>query len=110
MNEGTLQKHIKRRCKSLDILCYNFSSPARRGVPDLILVFGGRVVFVELKSPTGKGRLSDLQRHEISKLKDHGAAVCVISDVHKAYKLLEGIVNYDAPLVPEHLRRATNND
>lgn len=76
--EATFQAFVCKKCISHGILVYKFESPSRRGVPDLILVFpGGEVVFIELKNPSGKGRLSKLQQVEIAKLRDQGATVYV---------------------------------
>ena len=78
MSESSLQACIKKMCKENNILCYKWSSPSCRGVPDLILVFpSGRVTFVEVKNPNGKGRLSDLQKLQIDKLTKQGASVYV---------------------------------
>ena len=64
MTEKNLQKKIVKYAKDRGVLAYKFSSPARRGVPDLILVGKrGQVVFMELKNPNEKGRLSELQKY-----------------------------------------------
>ena len=58
-------------------IAYKFTSPARRGVPDRLIVLpGGRVRFVEVKAPGG--RLSKLQEIEIARLRSLGASVGVI--------------------------------
>ena len=76
--EKSLQLWFKKECKKRDILSYKFSSPAQRGVPDLILVFkSGAVVFVELKHPDGKGKLSTLQTKAIRDIQRQGATVYV---------------------------------
>ena len=80
-SEKTLQAFIKKECKAAGILCYKFASPAHRGVPDLILVGPtGRVIFVEVKSPTGRGKLSPLQEHTIKQLRENNATVYVTND------------------------------
>ena len=69
-----LEKDVERRlAKSVEALggkAYKFVSPAHRGVSDRVVILpGGRVWFVELKTETGK--LSPLQEHfrqEITKL------------------------------------------
>lgn len=58
-------------------IAYKFTSPSRRGVPDRLVVLpGGRIVFVEVKAPGG--RLSKLQDVEIARLRALGARVAVI--------------------------------
>ena len=49
---------------------YKFTSPGNDGVPDRIVMLpGGRIVFVELKTDTGKlSRLQELQCRQIAEL------------------------------------------
>jgi len=76
--EKQLQNYLKKKCAEAGVLCYKFSSPAKRGVPDIVLVKpGGGVIFVELKSPAGTGFLSPLQKREIAILRKQAASVCV---------------------------------
>lgn len=86
--EGDLQKYIQRHCKHHCIAYYKFASPARRGVPDLFLIYDGRIIFVELKSPAKTGRLSLLQKHELDLLTAQGAECYVIDDYQQADELL----------------------
>lgn len=89
--ESALQKHLKRWCERYGIACYKFASPSRRGVPDLILIYKGRVVFVELKSPAKTGKLSTLQRYELKLLTLHGAEVYVIDDYDQANAIIDDL-------------------
>jgi hypothetical protein len=60
----------------------------QRGFPDLLLIFkGGLVVFVELKTPTG--RLSPKQKRTIKRMKKQGAKVYVIDTLEGFTGLLE---------------------
>ena len=46
-------------------------------MPDRIVITpGGRVIFVELK--TERGELSDIQRYQIGRIRDHGQDVRVL--------------------------------
>lgn len=92
--EGDLQKYIQRHCKHHCIACYKFASPARRGVPDLMLIYDGRVIFVELKSPAKTGRLSMLQKHELELLTIQGAECYVIDEYQQADEVLR-IIRFD---------------
>ena len=97
--EKQLQNYLKKRCKENNILYYKFSSPAKRGVPDVILVhclntsvvMPDRVRFVELKSPSKTGRLSALQMLEIANLRDAGAIVHVVETVEQVDNIIEGL-------------------
>lgn len=71
-----LEKEIERRMgemiKRRGGLYYKFVSPGNVGVPDRIVITReGRVIFVELK--TEFGRLSNVQKWQMSRLREHGA-------------------------------------
>lgn len=61
----------------------------RRGLPDLLLIRNGRTVHVEVKSPSGTGRLSVLQTRMIDTLRAHGAEIFVVDSLQKAVALLD---------------------
>lgn len=65
MLEKTIEAHLVARIKSLGGVAYKFTSPARRNVPDrLVLMPGGRSLFVELKAP-GKQATAGQQREHV---------------------------------------------
>lgn len=66
MRESALERKVVAHCRAAGVLCYKFSSPARRGVPDRILLYRGRVMFLELKAEGKKP--TKLQEREISVL------------------------------------------
>jgi len=84
--EAKAENALVRAVLRLGGIAYKFTSPGRRGVPDRLVVLpGGRVIFVEVKAPGG--RLSKLQEIEIARLRTQGARVTVIwsaSDVEGA--------------------------
>lgn len=88
MSEKLLQSKCLKRARLNGWLCYKFSSPARRGVPDVIMIREGEVIFVEFKNPNGKGRLSKLQEVEILKLRTEGMDVVVIDNEEEFNALL----------------------
>ncbi|WP_050514211.1 MULTISPECIES: PDDEXK family nuclease [Streptomyces] len=76
--ESTIEDYLLSQCREHGFLCLKFVSPARRGVPDRIVVALGRIVFVEVKCPGG--RLRKLQQLMHAKLRCHGAEVHVVDD------------------------------
>lgn len=91
-DEKSLQKYLSDRLKDAGCLVYKFASPNKRGVPDLIVITPYHsVLFIEVKSPTGKGRLSKLQEHEIALLIDHGMTVMVIASQRQADGLISRV-------------------
>lgn len=90
--EKRLEGHAIRAAKAAGWLAYKFVSPGHTGVPDRIFVSpGGAVVFVEFKSPTGKGKLSAMQEHHIKTLREHNAIVHVIDNMEDFNEILEYI-------------------
>ena len=64
MLERDIEAYLGKRCKEVGALCDKFTSPQRRAVPDRLITFSGRVLFVELKA-TGK-------KPTEAQVRDHG--------------------------------------
>lgn len=61
MLEKKIEAHLVKKVKEIGGVAYKFVSPSHRGVADRLVVLpGGGVVFVEVKSATGV--LSPLQK------------------------------------------------
>ena len=55
MLERRIEQHLVRRAKEAGGVAWKWVSPGETGVPDRIVILpGGRVVFVECKSPSGR--------------------------------------------------------
>lgn len=86
IRESTIEKHLVAEVKKAGGIAYKFLSPGRRAVPDrLVLLPGGRAVFVECKAPGEKPRPEQLREHE--RLRARGFTVVVLDS-----KNLEGIL------------------
>jgi hypothetical protein len=76
LREAEIEARLVRGVKEAGGLCYKFVSPGNPGVPDrLILLPGGRILFVELKTPGGK--LSNIQSWRIQEMRERDADVRV---------------------------------
>lgn len=88
MREADLEARLVRGVKAAGGLAYKFVSPGSVGVPDRLVVLpGGRVVFVELKADGG--RLSRMQVYRIAQLRGLGAAVRVVKGAEDVKKFLD---------------------
>ena len=93
--ERALQRYLKDQCTKLGVLFHKLESRTARGFPDVFMVYDGRVILVELKSPRGTGKLSKLQARCINNLRLQGLIVVVAAskaEVDKAIDLVMGRV------------------
>jgi len=85
--EKQIEHSLVRGIKALGGIAYKFVSPGHAGVPDRILILpGGKVIFVELKRPGGK--TTALQDMEITRLKFFGCDAGVVSTPEEVQELL----------------------
>ncbi|EPI36806.1 VRR-NUC domain-containing protein [Enterococcus faecalis] len=82
--ENDIEKYLVRQIKSIGALCYKFTSPGTKGVPDRIIVYRGNVFFAELKRPGGKPRKDQLKVME--KFNDQMIPIFVIDSKEKVDK------------------------
>ncbi len=75
--EGIIERYLATQAKKHNYLCYKFTSPGIRGVPDRILIGGSQTIFVETKSPVGD--LRKQQEFRIREMEQHGATVYVVN-------------------------------
>ena len=72
MKESELEARFVRGVKARGGVAYKFVSPGNVGVPDRLVVLpGGRIIFVELKAEGG--RLRPMQRRQLTRLCRLGA-------------------------------------
>lgn len=73
--EAALQTRCRTFAKRHGWWCAKFTSPGTSGVPDMIFIRNGKVVFVEFKAPGGKP--TPLQKLTLETMAAHGATVAV---------------------------------
>lgn len=80
MRESTIEKYLALRIKKAGGLCWKFTSPNLRGVPDrLVILTLGRAFWVELKAPGKKPTALQLRRH--AQLHNLGHKVVVLDTI-----------------------------
>ncbi|AMH01838.1 VRR-NUC domain-containing protein [Serratia liquefaciens] len=86
VRESSIENNLVKQVKAAGGAAYKFTSPGRRGVPDrLVLLPGGRAVFVECKAPGERPRPDQVREH--NRLRALGFDVVVLDS-----KNLEGII------------------
>lgn len=88
MNEKIIERKLIKAAKNMGGLALKFISPGYDGVPDRIVLFpGGRIAFVEVKSP-GK-TLRPLQVRRKRQLESLGFKVYVLDDPGQIEEILQ---------------------
>lgn len=94
--EKDIEKRLVREVKKLGGLCLKWVSPGNSGVPDrIVLMPGGKAIFVELKRPGGKE--GALQRYWKATLETLGFGCYTIYD----YTEMQGILGELAKMKQE---------
>ena len=87
MKESQIERRLVEGVKRLGGMCLKFVSPGTLGVPDRIIITAkGRVIFVELKTETG--RLTKIQRYVIGEMQKR--VVKGIDEVKELLAEIEG--------------------
>jgi hypothetical protein len=94
--EKDIEAKVVAYAKTLGMLCYKFTSPSRRSVPDrMFITKAGVVWFAEFKRKGQKP--TPAQQVEIAKIRKMGIHVSIIDDVESGKRIVkilhEGVVN-----------------
>ena len=90
MIESDVENRLVKRVKEIGGLCYKFTSPGTAGVPDRIVVYSGRVIFVELKKPSGY-RFAKLQKYHRDEITKRGVESLLIKNYEEVDEFIERI-------------------
>jgi hypothetical protein len=99
MNSNPLEKDIERAVcdyakKQFKMLCYKFTSPGQRSVPDRIFVTKeGVVFFIEFKRLGQKP--TPAQEVEIAKIRAQGVKVFVVDNVGEGKRVVDQMSGRD---------------
>jgi hypothetical protein len=97
LRENIIEEYLRNKVKAVGGKAYKFVSPGNSGVPDrLVLLPGGRSIFVELKSPGNMPTAKQLLQHR--KLRTLGFTVLVIDSKEKVdefIKSLKGVMPHE---------------
>ncbi len=90
-SEASIERRFAKMCNDRGAECRKFVSPGWRGVPDrLLLLPGGKCVFVEFKAPGKRPTALQAKRHD--ELRSLGFRVEVIDSKEGADALLEEVL------------------
>lgn len=91
MLERDIEAYLVKRCKEIGALCDKFTSPQRRSVPDRLVTFNGRVLFVELKATGKKPTEAQVRDHE--RRRAAGAEVVWLDSRFAAEGLIQSLLS-----------------
>lgn len=87
LSESQLETYLFKRVSKLGGMALKFLSPGRAGVPDrIILMPGGRIYFVEMKSPDGS--VNSIQEYVFEKFAELGFKVHILNSIESIEKFL----------------------
>ena len=86
VSEREIEKHLADCVKMRGGLSYKFISPGAIGVPDRIVMFRGKMVYVETKTLTG--RISPMQKYQHQRIREQGFKVYVLRSFEEVDDLL----------------------
>ena len=78
MSEGTVQRYAKKQCKLHGIFWRKIKFAGVDGCPDSLLAYKGHSIFIEYKNDNKRGRLSEMQKHQIQHMRKAGLDIRVI--------------------------------
>lgn len=85
MLESTLQSKIIKQLTSKGFLCVKLIQTNLNGIPDIMCLRNGIVIFIEVKSE--KGKVRPLQEYRHKQLREHGFEVLVVNDINQIKQL-----------------------
>ena len=85
--EKALERKVVGFCKSKGLLCYKFTSPSNRGVPDRVVIGPKGVLFLELKREGCKP--TPLQSYHIERIREAGGNAAWADNLDTAEALIE---------------------
>lgn len=90
MRERDIEKYLVDKIKNVGGKAYKFISPGNAGVPDrLVLLPGGKIIFVELKAPGKEPTPLQLVQHR--RIQNLGFRVLVIDNKQAVDNLINRI-------------------
>lgn len=91
MRENVIEAYLRDRVKTIGGKAYKFVSPGNSGVPDrLVLLPGGKCIFVELKAPGKVPTPIQIQQHR--KIRALGFIVLVIDSKDKVDEFIRKVM------------------
>jgi len=92
MNEQGYQTRVIKYLESKGAYVVKTINTSKKGVPDLLVCYKGKFIGIEMKTPSTRGNLSDLQWYNltaISKAGGYGIVGVLLEDVSRILKEID---------------------
>ena len=89
--ESDLQHYFIKEVKRVGGLADKLESKSRRGWPDVCVISGGEVFFIEFKHPNGTGRVGAHQVRVMEDISSRGGNTLVLSNKKAADDFISGL-------------------
>lgn len=89
-SEATLEKRLVTKITDLGGIAWKFTSPGTIGVPDRIIMFQGKLCFVEMKAP-GK-QMREIQKWRKEQIEREGFPVMCLSSEEQVDEFVEELI------------------
>lgn len=93
MREQEIQAKIIKLIKSKGGYVENIIAGSRSGIPDLVGCIKGRFFYIEVKTPTTKSKVSDLQKIKMLEAEKSGGKTLVAWSVEQVEDFIKEIKN-----------------
>ena len=94
MTEKQVETALRAHCTKRGVICWKFTSPGTRGVPDRLLIGkGGTMGFIEVKRPGKKPTV--VQKQLLKRLDERGIWATFCDSLESAKLSVDNFVAYD---------------
>ena len=90
IRESAVERRLKEYAESLGCICFKFTSPGNTSVPDRLVCYQGRVLFLEIKAPGKKPTPKQDFTHR--KMEKHGLLVRWVDNAMEGFDIIEMFV------------------
>ena len=90
MSEQAIQKAIIKYLKTVAYVV-KIISASKSGIPDLLVLYKGKFIALEVKTPDKKNNVSDLQEHNINEIVKNGGLAYVVWELNQVKEIIKGL-------------------
>ena len=90
MTEQAIQKAIIKYLKTISYVV-KIISASKSGIPDLLVLYKGKFIALEVKTPNKKNNVSDLQEHNINEIIKNGGLAFVVWELNQVKEIIKGL-------------------